>query len=154
MKRNIKKILAVLVVLGTFIGYVFSQRSTSTNPIATNDISSGNNNSNSQTPITPHVSKPAGAFVDGTYTGSVANAYYGNVQVQVIIQNGALADVVFLQHPSDRNTSMRINNMAMSQLKSEAVQIQSANVNAISGASETSRAFVQSLQSALNQAKA
>lgn len=97
--------------------------------------------------------KPAGQYVDGTYTGSPADAYYGTVQIQAVIQNGALADVKFLQYPSDRGTSRYINSQAMPQLISEALQAQSANVNAVSGASDTSQAFVQSLGSALAQAK-
>lgn len=186
MKKNIKKMIAVLFVSGTFAGYVFSQKNASANPtVALNDSQQSDTiNINStpvenSTPVTattlvtttkpvatpkpvttpkPVVTptpapKPAGAFKDGTYTGIVANAYYGNIQVQAVIRNGALADVIFLQHPSDRNTSVRINSYAMPQLKSEAIQIQSANVDTVSGASASSGAFVQSLRSALNQAK-
>ena len=82
----------------------------------------------------------------------MANAYYGNVQVQAVIQNGQLANVVFLQYPNDRSTSRMINSQAMPQLTQEAIQAQSANVNGVSGASDTSAAFNQSLSSALNQA--
>ncbi|MDD5318795.1 MAG: FMN-binding protein [Candidatus Pacebacteria bacterium] len=103
------------------------------------------------TPTTP-APKPAGQYADGTYTGSAADAYYGNIQVQAVIQNGALADVIFLQHPSDRGTSIRINNYAMPILKQEAISAQNANVDTVSGASDSSQAFRQSLASALAQA--
>ena len=90
------------------------------------------------------VSKPVGQYKDGTYTGSVADAYYGNIQVQAVISGGRLTDVIFLQYPSDRRTSVSINTQAMPYLKSEAISAQSANVNIVSGASDSSQAFRQS----------
>jgi uncharacterized protein with FMN-binding domain len=98
--------------------------------------------------------KKTGIYNDGTYTGSSENAYYGNVQVQVAITNGMISDVQFLDYPQDRNTSRRINSQAMPLLKKEAISVQSANVNRVSGASDTSAAFKQSLASALTQAQA
>ena len=98
--------------------------------------------------------KPTGQYTDGTYTGNAENALYGMVQVQAVIQDGKLAGVNFLQYPSDRKTSQSISNRAMPILKSEAIQAQSANVSIVSGATEISSAFQQSLASALTQAKA
>jgi len=60
--------------------------------------------------------------------------------------------VQFLQYPSDRNTSIRINSRAMPILKQEAISAQNANVNIVSGATDSSQAFQQSLASALSQA--
>ena len=99
------------------------------------------------------LSKPSGQYADGQYTGDVADAYYGNVQVQAIITNGKISDVQFLQYPNDRRTSVFINSQAMPYLKQEAIQAQSARVNGVSGATATSGAFRQSLASALSQAK-
>ena len=97
-------------------------------------------------------SSSGSTYKDGTYTGSVADAYYGNVQVQATISGGKITDVTFLQYPNDNGTSMYINSQAMPLLKQEAIAAQSANVDGVSGASETSPAFQQSLASALNQA--
>ena len=97
---------------------------------------------------------PAGQYVDGTYSGSRADSYYGVVQVQAIIQNGKLTDVKFLSYPNDRRTSEEINSQALPYLKQEALQAQSAQVDAVSGASDTSTAFQESLGVALQQAKA
>ncbi len=107
-----------------------------------------------QTPVAPPPSKPKGQYFDGTYTGASVDVYYGYVQVKAIIQNGRIADVVFLQYPSDRSTSRYINSQAMPLLKQEAIQAQSANVSGVSGASATSEGFVQSLADALSQARA
>jgi uncharacterized protein with FMN-binding domain len=105
------------------------------------------------TPAPTPLPTPKGLYVNGTYTGSVADAYYGNVQVEAIINGGKLADVQFLQYPDTHSTSVYINSQAMPYLKQEAIQAQSANVNIISGATDTSMAFQQSLGAALAQAK-
>jgi uncharacterized protein with FMN-binding domain len=117
---------------------------TQTNPLITTPV-----------PIaqSPQPQKSSGAYVDGTYTGTPVNAYYGTVQVEAVVQNGALSNVVFLQSPSDRSNSKRISTMAMPILTQEALQVQSAQVNSVSGATDISNAFVQSLASALTQAK-
>ena len=94
-----------------------------------------------------------GKYKNGTYTGSVEDAYYGNIQVQAVISGGKITDVVFLQYPNDNGTSIYINSQAMPLLKQEAIAAQSAQVDGISGASSTSPAFTASLSNALNQAK-
>jgi uncharacterized protein with FMN-binding domain len=93
-----------------------------------------------------------GAFRDGTYQGSSANAYYGRVQVEAVIQGGQLVNVKILDYPSDRRTSRAINSRALPGLEREAIQAQSAEIDAVSGATLTSEAFMQSLDSALAQA--
>lgn len=100
------------------------------------------------------VSTRTGIYTDGSYTGSAANAYYGTVQVKATISGGRITDVAFLQYPSDRSTSREISNQAMPILKQEAISVQNANVDIVSGATATSEAFQQSLGDALAKAKA
>jgi len=107
-----------------------------------------------QAPPPASGSTSVGMYRDGTYTGPAVDAYYGTVQVQAIIQNGKLTNVKFLQHPSDRSTSIEINTYAMPILIQEAIVAQNANVDIASGATFTSEAFQQSLASALTQASA
>lgn len=95
----------------------------------------------------------AGMYKNGSFTGSVQDAYYGNIQVQAIINGGKITDVIFLQYPNDNGTSRSINSQAIPLLKQEAIQAQSANVSGVSGASATSPAFIASLTDALVQAK-
>lgn len=102
---------------------------------------------------TPVITKPKGLYADGSYTGSVADAYYGLVQVRATISGGKLTDVQFLQYPNDRSTSREINSQAMPLLKQEAIAAQSARVDGVSGATDTSAAFVESLGVALGKAK-
>ncbi len=112
-------------------------------------------NSSTQVAVVPVItpSKKTGIYNDGEYIGDSVDAYYGYVQVKAVITNGRLTDVVFLNYPQDRSTSVRINSRTMPILKQEAITAQSANVNGVSGASETSPAFMKSLASALSQAK-
>lgn len=97
--------------------------------------------------------QPQGQYKNGQYIGSSADAFYGFVQVKAVISGGKIVDVQFLSYPSDRSTSRQINSQAMPYLTQEAIAAQSANVDIVSGATDTSQAFIQSLQSALNQAK-
>jgi len=106
----------------------------------------------SSPPTVAPVATPQGRYKNGTYTGSVADAFYGNIQVQVTISGGQITDVQFLQYPSDRRTSIEINSQAMPLLRQEAIQAQSAQVAGVSGATASSQAFIQSLGSALSQA--
>ncbi len=93
-------------------------------------------------------------YKDGTYNGSVADAYYGQVQVAVTVSGGKVTNVKFLQYPNSHSTSVYINQQAMPYLKQEAIQSQNSNVQIISGATFTSQAFIQSLSNALSKASA
>ncbi|MBI5613770.1 FMN-binding protein [Candidatus Gottesmanbacteria bacterium] len=106
----------------------------------------------SRPPATMPMQKMSGKFKDGSYVGSVADAIYGNIQVKATIQNGQLSDVVFLQYPNDRDRSIEINTFAMPILKREAIAAQSAEVDVVSGATDSSIAFTESLTSALSKA--
>jgi len=97
--------------------------------------------------------KPSSPYKDGAYTGDPADAFYGNIQVQATISNGRITNIQFLQYPNDRSRSIEINSQADPMLAQEAIQTQSAQVDIISGATDSSQAFVQSLQSALVKAK-
>lgn len=145
-----KKIMLSLSVIGAFLGYsLFAKKSVS--PTVTPILPS------SETPSQPTTTAPTDVqtnkkFKDGEFTGPVSDAFYGNVQVKAIIQNGKITDVQFLDYPNDRSTSIRINTDAMPALTSEAIQTQNAQVDIVSGATDTSKAFIESLQGALSQA--
>ena len=149
--------LSGLVVL-TFIAYSMNQRgekpdhlvvAPSAKPQTSQGAAPGTAQSASSTTSIP---APA-AYKDGAYTGSVADAYYGNIQVQAIISGGKITDVKFLQHPQDNQNSISINQQAMPFLKQEAIAAQKARVDVVSGATDTRYAFVQSLAVALAKAR-
>ena len=93
------------------------------------------------------------SYRDGQYTGTLADAYYGNVQVGVVVTGGKLAEVTFLKYPDQQQNSTRLNQDAIPHLNHEAIAVQSANVDSVTGASLTSAAFVESLSAALEQAR-
>ena len=101
----------------------------------------------------PAAGTPAGAYKDGQYTGSAADSRYGTVQVKATVSGGKLTDVTLLQMPSEQGHTAEVSNTAGPQLRQEALTAQSANVDIISGATQTSEGFQQSLSSALSQAK-
>jgi uncharacterized protein with FMN-binding domain len=92
------------------------------------------------------------AYRDGQYSGSVNSAYYGNVQVQVSIIKGKIANVVYLKYPNSDSTSVYIAKGVLPYLKKEVLKTQSAHINIITGATFTSQAFIKSLAAALNKA--
>ncbi|SRR6266568_1069328 len=145
-----KKLVLSISVIVIFVLYaIFHNNSVTAVP-----VSLSKNNSSSNTVSTVNGTSAAqGAYKDGTYTGSLADAFYGTIQVKAVVQNGKLADVQFLQSPNDRDESIQINQQAMPILKQEAIQAQNANVDIVSGATDSSRAFIESLASALTQAK-
>ena len=112
------------------------------------------NNTNTGPGSNPASNAPAGKAktYTGTLTGTAVQIPFGVVQVQVTMQNGQITDVQTLQAPNDNPHSSSITNYATPQLRSEVLQGQSANVNTISGATYTSEGYLQSLQSALDQA--
>ena len=125
-----------------------SSGSSSTNDQNTNTDSSAPSSNYSPAP-TP---TPGGQYKDGKYIGTAADAFYGNVQVVATVSGGKLSNVQFLQYPNDRSHSIEINQYALPILRREAIQAQNANVDIVSGATDSSYAFQQSLQSALSQA--
>jgi len=161
-----KKFVISLAVLGIFLIYSLGIRHQSPilkkpSSLATNNsnststpanTSTGNSGSSTSTGNTGTSNSSSSQYKDGKYTGSVADAYYGNVQVSVTISGGKITDVKFLQYPDTHSTSVAINQQAMPYLRQEAIQSQSSNVQLISGATFTSQAFIQSLQTALSQA--
>lgn len=159
--KSMKKFIIGLGVVVVFIAYSLVMRQNAPKVLAPKSLTTSTTASNptavstatsSTVPSVP--SGTTGQYRDGTYTGSVADAYYGNVQVAAKVSNGKITNVTFLQYPNTHDTSVMINQQAMPFLRQEAIQSQNANVQIVSGATFTSQAFIQSLTSALSQAKA
>ncbi len=146
-----KKILLSTFVILAYAGYVIHQKTEQSNIRVIPPRLPSNSFSSLKSPIpTPRQSSPQ--YKDGTFTGVVTDAFYGPYQVQAVISGGKIVDIIFLQYPNDRRTSIEINTQAMPYLRQEAIQSQSANVDIVTGATQSSLAFRQSLQSALSKA--
>src|ERR1700733_10756947 len=130
-----KKILVSTFIVIAFVLYGVIHSNTETATVASTNSSGGSISSVGT----------SSSYKNGTYTGSASDAFYGNIQVQATISGGKITNVTFLQYPNDRGRSIEINQQADPVLSQEAVQAQSANVDIVSGATDTSNAFIQSL---------
>ena len=87
-----------------------------------------------------------------TVDGGVAHTQYGDVQVSITVVGSRIADVTPLHLTDSSRHSVRISAQAAPVLRSEALRRQSAQIDMVSGATYTSDAYRQSLQSAIDAA--
>ncbi|MFF1357870.1 FMN-binding protein [Streptomyces sp. NPDC058297] len=100
-------------------------------------------------------STPAGSAArTGTFTGDPIDTQYGTVQVAATLAKGKITAVKVLRAPDQNGRDQQIASYALPRLTQEALGAQSAHIDAVSGASYTSQGYIQSLQSALDQAHA
>jgi uncharacterized protein with FMN-binding domain len=88
----------------------------------------------------------------GTFTGDAVNTRWGVVQVQITVANGRITAAQAVQYPQDNPRDQEINSYALPVLAQEVVKAQSAQIDTVSGATVTSDGYLQSLQSAIDQA--
>jgi len=89
---------------------------------------------------------------NGIFKGSAAKNPYGAIQVSIKISGGKItaADATY----PVTGDSATINPPAIASLKQGTLKAQSADVDAVSGATFTSESYVKSLQAAIDQATA
>jgi uncharacterized protein with FMN-binding domain len=87
-----------------------------------------------------------------TVTGQVAQTQWGPVQVRLRIVNGSITKVTVLQYPTGNSRDVELANYSLPVLIRETITNQSAHIDMVSGATYTSTGYIQSLQSALDQA--
>ena len=104
--------------------------------------------------------------VSKRFTGSVASVdRWGSLQVTIVVRKTTtitgtkkkvtrkITAVSVPTYPNHTDRSIYINQTAIPILKAETLRAQSANINMVSGATDSSDAFAQSLQSAILKAK-
>ena len=104
--------------------------------------------------------------MNGTFTGNAArdgdqDRGWGSITVTITVKNNKIVNStmranVFDQQSQFINTQMQDWNSGLtvpSALKQQTLQAQSARISGVSGATYTSYAYAQSLQSAISQAK-
>jgi uncharacterized protein with FMN-binding domain len=104
--------------------------------------------------------------VSKSFTGSIASVdRWGNLQVTIVVRKTTtitgtkkkvtrrLTAVSVPTYPNHTNRSVYINQTALPILKAEALRSQSASINMVSGATDTSNGFEQSLQAAILKAQ-
>jgi uncharacterized protein with FMN-binding domain len=140
MRRNLAALLGTLTALVLLFSYHTSLDSSASPPAA------------ATAPLTPGGSSSSDSSGSTTYTGEVADTRWGPVQVRITVTDGRITAAETTQVPSDNPRDQEINSYAVPVLNQEAVQAQSARIDAVSGATVTSDGYIQSLQSAIDQA--
>ena len=104
--------------------------------------------------------------VSKRFTGSLASVQqWGSLQVTIVVRKTTtitgtkkkvtrrITAVSVPTYPNHTDRSVFINQNALPTLKAETLRAQSANINLVSGATDTSYGFAQSLQAAILKAK-
>lgn len=157
MKKSLI-IIASVAILGIIAIYSVPLSAKKTTASSSGSLASGTataGTSPSTTASTTITTTSTGSsFKDGTYTGDAASTPFGDVQVKLTISNGKISGVTAVAYPSEDRHSIQLSQAVIPELTQEAIAAQSANISTISGASYTSESYIQSLQTALDQAKA
>jgi len=88
-----------------------------------------------------------------TVTGSSVGTRYGDVQIRLTLVGTQITDVVPLRLPDSNGVDQEIDQQVVPILVQETLTAQSANIQAVSGATYTSDGYIRSLQSALDKTK-
>ena len=88
----------------------------------------------------------------GTYTGDAISTRFGDVQVEITVEDGRITASKVTRVPWSDHRDQEINAVAVPVLNEEAVEAQSADIDMVSGATYTSEGYIASLQSAIDQA--
>lgn len=87
-----------------------------------------------------------------TVLGAVASTRWGPVQVQITTDGTKITEVTVPRYPNGNPKDQQINARALPILVQETVGKQTANIDMVSGATVTSAGYLQSLQSAIDEA--
>jgi len=98
--------------------------------------------------VKPKKKKPV---VTRTVQGPSVSMQWGPIQVTVKVKGKKILDIS-ATYPTERPRSQFINEQAIPMLKQEVLQLQSAQIDLIGGATMTSEAYAMSLQAALTKA--
>ncbi|MYV52307.1 FMN-binding protein, partial [Streptomyces sp. SID3212] len=87
-----------------------------------------------------------------TVLGDAVDTQYGPVQVQLTLSGTRIVKAAAVQAPGSDAQSKSVTANAVPKLNQAALAAQSAGIDAVSGASYTSKGYQDSLQSALDKA--
>ena len=146
-----KKIALSGLFILVFIAYIFYQQNGKNEFDSDDDVIPVQRSQHSRT-VTPQ--QPSLSLIDGEYTSSVGDAFFGPLQIKAVASGGKTSDIQFLTYPNDRPTSVQINEQAMPILKEEVITAQNSKVDVVTGATQTSDAFILLMQEVLQKAKA
>ena len=114
--------------------------------------SSGSGSSSSGSSGSGSTGSSSGSTSTKSYTGSVAETRWGPVEVKITVTGKKITAVDVLQYPDGNQRDAEINSYALPTLVKETIAAQGAQIDMVSGATVTSDGYLQSLQSALDEA--
>lgn len=152
MRRAPIVLSSTVAGLAVTLGFHAHAPSSATPAASTAQPRSQTTSSSATSPATATTSKASTASASTTVTSDVESNQYGNVELQVTVKDGRITAVQALQLPSNDGKSVQINAYAEPQLQASALAKQSADVDAVSGATYTSESYRLALQSALDKA--
>jgi uncharacterized protein with FMN-binding domain len=95
----------------------------------------------------------SGSTATRTITGAVETTMFGPMQVKVTLEGQKITNVSVVQETNDGQESQQIDSFSVPKLNAETLTAQSARIDTVSGATQTSDGYIGSLQSALDQAR-
>ena len=157
MRRIVVAVMGTISGLVLLFSYHTSRNEGSTavaGPAASGGSASSSGSSSGQSNGSSNGSSSgsAGSTASGTYTGASVMTRWGAVQVQITVADGKITAAEAVAYPQANPRDRQINAYALPVLAQEATQAQSADIDAVSGATVTSDGYVQSLRSAIDQA--
>ncbi|WP_062301194.1 FMN-binding protein [Demequina subtropica] len=170
MKRSsgiiVTGISATLLSAGAVMGSGFLDTGTSTSTAASSDSTTAldapsdtpassstdtsTDTSTSTESATPDTSGSSGS--SGTYDGEAVSSRYGTFQAEITVEDGVMTEIAWLQSGEADHHSQAINDYAIPVLEDAILQAQSTDVGYVSGASYTSDAVEQAIESAMQVA--
>ena len=77
---------------------------------------------------------------------------YGPIQVDITVKDSKITAVSVPVYPDRTERDIQIGDFALPELVQETISADSANIDAVSGASYTSQGYISSLQNAIDKA--
>ena len=156
MKRIALWVLSTLSALVVLFGYHTSTSSvmaTSRENTFTGSLQAQSaSGSGTTTSGTPPPTDATSDSTPSTVTGDAAQTRWGPVQVQLEVSGSTITNVTILQYPDSNGRDIEIAQYSLPRLIQETLDAQSDSISMVSGATYTSEGYLQSLQSALDQA--
>jgi uncharacterized protein with FMN-binding domain len=155
----VRRIASWLLGTVTVVTLLFGYHTSTSGPATASDTvvaapaaPQGTGSSGSDSTSSGTASTVTGSGTASTVTGSVASTRWGPVQVSILVTDGKITAVDVPRYPTGNGKDRQINATALPILTKETLSAHSADIDMVSGATVTSEGYVQSLQSALDQA--
>ncbi len=153
MRRALFAVVSTVVGLVLLLSFKTHPATVTTPPAALGTPDTGDGSTPPTGPPRPRPRAPAPpAGRRRPSPATAADTRWGPVQVQITVTGRNVTAVHAVEYPQNNPRDVQINAFAIPQLDQEATAAKSAQIDAVSGATVTSDGYIQSLQSALDQA--